>query len=359
MNLDHLPTPGPESGRQRTVLCVEDEADLRSDIVEELVSAGYRVVEAGNGREALLELEAVRPDLILCDVTMPEIGGYELMAMLRTDRPDLAEVPFVFLTALADRAEVLNGKNAGADDYLVKPVDFDDLLATIKSRLRLVDRVRRSLLVDLQRQQQQMIEQAVRDGEVTLAALAAALDRLAIGIFLIEESGEVRMTNEAGRHMIARADGLSLTSTGLIARFAKSSQSLKAALTAVLRDIGTSQSVAVEREEGHPLVLQLSSINLPSSNVRHVIVLVIDPDRQANISADVLASLFGCTSAEARLAAALVSGKRVEEIGQEFGVKPTTVTFHLQNLFQKTHTHRQADLIALLIRATIPLSLSN
>ncbi|GAA5542263.1 response regulator [Brucella sp. NBRC 113783] len=358
MNADQLPTPDPESGCQRTVLCVEDEAELRSDIVEELVSAGYRVVEAGNGREALLELEAVRPDLILCDITMPELGGYELMAQIRADRPDLAEVPFVFLTALADRAEVLNGKNAGADDYLVKPVDFDDLLATIKSRLRLVDRVRGSLLADLQLEQQRLIEQAVKDGEITLAALAAALDRLSIGIFIIEESGEVRMTNEAGRHLIGKGDGLSLTATGLVARTAKSSQPLKSALATALREVGNSHTIAVERHEGHPLVLQISSLGLPGSNARHAVALVVDPDRQADISAEVLASLFGCTSAEARLAAALVAGKRLEEIGEEFGVKPTTITYHLQNLFQKTHTHRQADLVALLIRATIPLSLN-
>jgi len=347
------------SEHQKTILCIEDEADLRSDIVEELVSAGYRVIEAGNGREALLKLDAVRPDAILCDITMPELGGYELMAKLRGDRPDLAEVPFIFLTALADRSEVLNGKNAGADDYLVKPVDYDDLLATIRSRLRLVNRVRQSLLADLQAQQQQMIEQAVRDGEVTLAALAAALDRLSIGIFLLEETGEVRMTNEAGRRLIANADGLSLTASGLLARSARSSQSLKTALGTVMRDIGTSQTLAVEREDGHPLILQLSSLGLPGSNARHAIALVVDPDKQADISADVLASLFGCTAAEARLAAALVAGKRLEEIGEEFGVKQTTITFHLQNLFQKTHTHRQADLVALLIRATIPLSLSN
>lgn len=342
-----------------TILCVEDEADLRSDIVEELVAAGYRVIEAGNGREALLKLETVRPDAILCDITMPELGGYELMAKIRADRPDLAEVPFIFLTALADRTEVLNGKNAGVDDYLVKPVDYDDLLATIKSRLRLVDRVRQSLLADLRHEQQRMIEQAVREGEVTLAALAAALDRLSMGIFLLEETGEVRMTNEAGRHLIGEANGLSLTSAGLLIRSAKSSQTLKAALATVLRDIGTSQTLAVEREEGHPLILQLSSIGLPGSNVRRAVALVIDPDRQADISPEVLASLFGCTSAEAKLAAALVAGKRLEEIGEEFGVKPTTITFHLQNLFQKTRTHRQADLVALLIRATIPLSLGN
>lgn len=358
MNADQLPTPDLESGRQRTVLCIEDEADLRSDIVEELVSAGYRVLEAGNGREALHELEASRPDLILCDITMPELGGYELMAQIRADRPDLAEVPFVFLTALADRAEVLNGKNAGADDYLIKPVDFDDLLATINSRLRLVDRVRGSLLAELQLEQQRLIEQAVRDGEITLAALAAALDRLSIGIFLLEESGEVRITNEAGRHLIGKGDGLSLTAAGLIARTAKTSQPLKSALATVLRDVGSSHTIAVERDEGHPLVLQISSLGLPGSNTRHVVVLIVDPDKQANISTDVLASLFGCTSAEARLAAALVAGKRLDEIGEEFGVKQTTITYHLQNLFQKTHTHRQADLVALLIRATIPLSLN-
>lgn len=359
MRTDRSDPAAPAPIRQRTILCVEDEPDLRSDIVEELVSAGYHVIEAGNGREALRKLEDARPDAILCDITMPELGGYELMAKLREERPELAEVPFIFLTALADRAEVLNGKNAGADDYLVKPVDYDDLLATIRARLRLVDRVRQSFLSDLQLQQQRMIEEAVRDGEITLAALVAALDRLSIGVFLLEETGELRMANEAGRQLIAKGDGLSLTSAGLLARTVASSQSIRAALAAVLRDAGTSQTLAVGREEGHPLVLRLSSLSLPGSNTRHVVALVVDPEKQADISAEILASLFGCTAAEARLAAALVAGKRIEEIGAEFGVKQTTITFHLQNLFQKTHTNRQADLVALLIRATVPLSLSD
>ena len=347
------------SGQRTTILCVEDEADLRSDIVEELVAAGYDVVEAANGLEALAKLESVRPDAILCDVTMPGLGGYELMARLRVDRPDLAEIPFIFLTALADRTDVLQGKNAGADDYLIKPVDYDDLLATIRSRLRLVDRIRQSLLADLELQQRQMIEQAVREGEVTLAALAAALDRLAIGIFLLEETGEVRLVNEAGRQLIEKADGLSLAPAGLLARFASSARSMRSALATVTRDAGRAQMLAIEREEGHPLFLQLSSIALPGSSTFQVVALVVDPDRQADISAEVLASLFGCTSAEARLASALVAGKRLEEIAEEFGVKQTTITFHLQNLFQKTNTHRQAELVALLTRATCSLSLEN
>lgn len=292
---DHRGICGEALPRAKTVLCVEDEIDLRTDIAEELSAAGYAVVQAANGREALARLDTVRPDLILCDITMPELNGYEFMAKVRSERGDLAEVPFVFLTALADRAEMLNGKNAGADDYLVKPVDYDDLLATIRSRLRLVERVRASLLQELEREQRRLIEQAVRDGEVALAG--------------------------------------------------------------VMSEAGSTRTLALERSEGHPLLLQLSCVGLPGSDVRHAVALVVDPDRQADISPELLASLFGCTAAEARLAAALVAGKKLEDICEEFGVKQTTVTFHLQNLFQKTRTRRQADLVALLIRAAMPLSL--
>lgn len=355
--MSDLDETGEAAIRAKTVLCVEDEEDLRTDIAEELGAAGYIVVEAANGQEALARLDAVRPDLILCDITMPELNGYEFMARVRDEREDLAEVPFIFLTALADRAEMLNGKNAGADDYLVKPVDYDDLLATIRSRLRLVERVRKSLVQELEREQRKLIEQAVRDGDVTLAALAAALDRLSVGIFLIEENGGVRIANEAGRRLAEAGDGLTLTASGLLGRSASTSKSIRAALAEVLRKSGTTRTLALERGEGNPLVLQLSAIDLPGANARHAVALVVDPDRQAGISPDMLSSLFGCTWAEARLAAALVAGKKLEDICEEFGVKQTTITFHLQNLFQKTHTHRQADLVALLIRATMPFSM--
>ncbi|MDQ0509606.1 response regulator [Ancylobacter amanitiformis] len=340
-----------------TILCVEDEVDLRSDIAEELMSAGYRVIEAGNGREAMAMLATARPDLILCDITMPGLGGYAFMAQLRAERPDLAEVPFIFLTALADRTEVLHGKRAGADDYLVKPVDFDDLLATIGARLRFVERVRAGLLAELEAEKRRLIDKALREGEGTLAALAAAFDRVAVGLFLIDEASAVRLVNEAGRALAESRDGLVLSTAGLAARAPASARQLRGAI-ADLRQAGEgARLVPIEREEGRPLVLQLSMVAVPGGNARHVLVLVVDPDRQPEVPPETLMTLFGCTATEARIAAALAAGKRLEEIGEAFGIKPTTVTFHLQNLFQKTRTNRQVDLMALLIRATAPLVL--
>src|SRR5690554_486244 len=89
------------------ILCVEDEAALRRDMAEELDEAGYSVIEAANGTEALARLDAVRPDLILCDINMPDSNGYQVLEALRERHPDYADIPFVFLTALADPREVV------------------------------------------------------------------------------------------------------------------------------------------------------------------------------------------------------------------------------------------------------------
>ena len=123
------------------ILCVEDEADIRGDIAEELREAGYETVEAANGREGLEAMAEHKPDLVLCDITMPEMNGYEMLTALRDNHPELADLPFVFLSALADRKDIIAGRQLGADDYVTKPVDFGMLLAMVESRLRQVTRM--------------------------------------------------------------------------------------------------------------------------------------------------------------------------------------------------------------------------
>ena len=136
-------TAWPSAEEKRPIiLCVEDEEQLRRDIADELIEAGYDVIEACNGEEALESLRRSRPDLILCDISMPGLSGYEVLNALEAKGSDYAETPFVFLSALADPRQIAEGKRLGADDYLVKPIDYDLLLATVDARLRQIERIR-------------------------------------------------------------------------------------------------------------------------------------------------------------------------------------------------------------------------
>ncbi len=123
------------------ILCVEDEEDLRQDIVEELEDAGYEVIEASNGQEALDMILNQGPDMVVSDITMPVMDGYQLVKTLREDHPKFAEMPFIFLSALADREHILEGMSAGSDDYLTKPIDFEMLLVKVETRLRQAERM--------------------------------------------------------------------------------------------------------------------------------------------------------------------------------------------------------------------------
>lgn len=107
---------------------------MRRNIALLLELEGYEVFTADNGRTGLEQARLQRPDLILCDVMMPEMDGYTVVQELRSDAA-LATTPFIFLTARSDRGDVRVGMNFGADDYLTKPVVRDDLLAAVEVRL--------------------------------------------------------------------------------------------------------------------------------------------------------------------------------------------------------------------------------
>ncbi len=133
------------------ILCVEDEDDLRQDIVEELRDAGYETIEAENGKVALDAILQRKPDLVISDITMPVMDGHALLEELRANHPDKCDLPFLFLSALADREHLVKGKKLGADDYLTKPVDYEMLLVAVESRLERVQRAS-------ERQQEQLVK---------------------------------------------------------------------------------------------------------------------------------------------------------------------------------------------------------
>ena len=119
----------------KKILVIEDEPEMRRNITTLLRYYDYEPVAAENGRVAIEMARREKPDLILCDVMMPELDGYGVLHALQSD-PSLARIPFIFLTAKGEKDDLRSGMNLGADDYLTKPVVNADLVRAIESRLR-------------------------------------------------------------------------------------------------------------------------------------------------------------------------------------------------------------------------------
>jgi DNA-binding NarL/FixJ family response regulator len=118
----------------KKILVIEDEPEMRRNLTTVLRFEKFQPLPAENGIVGIQLAKKEKPDLILCDVMMPELDGYGVIAALRAD-PATVAIPFVFLTAKGERPDIRAGMNLGADDYLIKPVAKTDLLAAIQSRL--------------------------------------------------------------------------------------------------------------------------------------------------------------------------------------------------------------------------------
>src|SRR5579859_2481756 len=119
----------------KKILCIEDDRETAALIAEELNDRGYEVILAHDGREGLAAILRTMPDLVLSDISMPAMSGFELLESLLALAPRFSKMPFVFLTALTDRDNELKGRQLGADDYVTKPIDFEVLAAIIAARL--------------------------------------------------------------------------------------------------------------------------------------------------------------------------------------------------------------------------------
>jgi len=120
------------------ILCIEDEVDVRDNITEILKDEGFQVIEANDGVEGYEKFIEENPHVIISDIMMPKMSGYELLKKIRsTKRKDCNNnVPFIFLSALSQREDIIKGTNLSANDYMIKPVDLDILVAKVKEKIR-------------------------------------------------------------------------------------------------------------------------------------------------------------------------------------------------------------------------------
>jgi len=125
---------------RKKILIIEDDNETAALITEELRERGFIVNHAKNGKEGFATILKNTPDLVLCDINMPGMSGFEVLERLIELAPRFGNMPFIFLTAQTDRENELKGRKLGADDYVTKPVDFEVLGTIITARLTRVAR---------------------------------------------------------------------------------------------------------------------------------------------------------------------------------------------------------------------------
>ena len=123
----------------KTILVVEDTDDIREAIAEMLELAKYNVLISKNGKEGIEMAKAHVPDLIVSDIMMPQVDGLGMLHMLRRD-PKTEHIPVIFLTSKSERNDLRNAMDSGADDFITKPFNNDELLKAIENRLRVRSR---------------------------------------------------------------------------------------------------------------------------------------------------------------------------------------------------------------------------
>lgn len=127
----------------KKILIIEDNSDVRENIAEILLLSGYETIMAEDGKIGVEKAQNELPDLILCDIMMPELDGYGVLHILSRQQ-QTSDIPFIFLTAKSEKEDFRRGMSLGADDYIIKPFDDVSLLQTIEARLLKSERLRKA-----------------------------------------------------------------------------------------------------------------------------------------------------------------------------------------------------------------------
>jgi DNA-binding response OmpR family regulator len=180
---------------RKKILCIEDDRETAMLIGEDLGERGFEVTLAQDGHAGLAAILGGHPDLVLCDISMPVMSGFEVLERLTAMAPRFQNVPFVFLTALTDRDTQLRGRQLGADDYVTKPIDFDLLATIIAARLA---RVARS---EIWPQQVALSEREVE--ALTWAARGKTSDEIALILGLSKRTVDFHIDNARAKLGVA------------------------------------------------------------------------------------------------------------------------------------------------------------
>lgn len=195
-----------------SILIIDDDVQFSDSIALILKMEGFDVHTADSGAAGIARIRTERPDLILCDIMMPGMDGHTVLELLQNERA-LADIPFVFVTALNTRMEIRRGMSEGADDYLPKPFSSEELLAAVIGRLHRIEMIRAHSAKPVFEKEQAMLRQQIteREREVLLLVGSGATskdiaERLGIRLNTVEvhRSNLMKKLNAANAAILAR-----------------------------------------------------------------------------------------------------------------------------------------------------------
>jgi len=185
-------------GHPVKILLVEDDLDLLEVVCDILSDAGYEVMTATNGREGLQAFRLFRPDLILSDIMMPNMDGFELLEAVRQMEEGML-VPFIFMSARTERYDTSNARRLGADDYLFKPFSSEELLTAVEARLRRREQISLFSTREAHLQTVVMLASAIEERDVTTSGHVDRVRTLALAFAdYLGWSPEIKMILEIG-----------------------------------------------------------------------------------------------------------------------------------------------------------------
>ena len=188
-----------------TILVLEDNSDLLKNIELILEMEGYQVVSACSGPQALTLLEQTRPDLIISDIMMPEMDGYEFYQCVRR-HPELLTIPFIFLSAKGEKEDIRFGKQLGVDEYLTKPLEPKDLLIAVEAKLRRLREIKAGSRQEVERLRDIISRVLSHELRTPLTTIKAAVELLVdnkIHLYDEEEQELLSLASKGGERLEA------------------------------------------------------------------------------------------------------------------------------------------------------------
>jgi two-component system, sensor histidine kinase and response regulator len=197
-NEDNFGSSQDEQPAHHSVYVIDDQAELLKVISELLKSSGYKVLTFQNALQALDAVIQNPPSLILCDIMMPEMNGYELKNKLQEDNRS-SQIPFVLLTALASKEDIRKGQESGCDAYILKPFDPEDLIATIRGRIAMSEKRRAQTEKIIENQNKKILQTLSHELRTPLVSVNTGTEVLRENINNLGHSGVYKVLDSIKR----------------------------------------------------------------------------------------------------------------------------------------------------------------